>query len=121
MIESMTTRSIGQGIFVSGGAFDGIAIRARSVEDVLGLLSEDLSEKVLFTEQASATFFGPILPSLRGVVCTQGGPSAHLAIVSRGLDIPCLMQAQIEIPVESGQHVTIDARGEIFADGAIHA
>lgn len=85
-----------------------------SVDEVLARLGDgDLSRTVLVTEQASATFFGPILPQVAGVICTRGGESAHLAIVSRGLGLSCLMQAELERDLTPGTVVVVDEQGTI--------
>jgi phosphohistidine swiveling domain-containing protein len=107
--------AVGSGTLVSGGAFDGSVVRADSVEAVLMLLAlPDLSNDVLVTDQASATAFGPILPRLRGVICTQGGEAAHLAIVARGLGLPCVMQATLDREPEPGTRVRVDADGTVW-------
>lgn len=106
-------RLVGAGKPVSGAGFEGRIAKAGSVPEVLAMLDEDVSEVVLLTEQASATFFAPILPRIRGVICTRGGESAHLAIVSRGLDLPCLMQARLDEDLEPGAQVVVDDDGRI--------
>lgn len=109
-------RVVGSGTIVSGrGDFDGKAIRADDVAAVLELLGTDLSGSVLLTDQASATAVAPILPQLAGVVCTSGGESAHLAIVSRALALPCVMGAQLDTEVAVGTRLRVDAEGTIHA------
>jgi hypothetical protein len=113
-VTDVGARRAGVGLVVSGtGRFEGVIARAEGIEDVLALLDRDLSDVVLLTEQASATAFSPILPLLRGVLCTKGGPSAHLAIVSRALQIPCLMQVQLDESPADGVAVCVDADGRI--------
>lgn len=104
---------IGRGEVVSGAAFNGVIARADAVEDVLGLLGGDLSRTVLLTEQASATALAPILPQVRGVICTGGGAAAHLAIVSRGLGIPCVMRAALDATLADGDAVSVSADGTV--------
>jgi phosphohistidine swiveling domain-containing protein len=106
--------AIGAGTLVSGEGFAGVTVRAETVSAVLDLLTADLADKILLTDQASATAFAPILPRLRGVICTQGGEAAHLAIVSRGLGLPCVMQARLDTDVPEGTHVEVDASGAVW-------
>lgn len=94
--------------------FKGRIARADTIEQVLALLGKDLSSVVLLTEQASASAVGPILPEVAGVLCTRGGPSAHLAIVSRGLQLPCVMQLEVERELKQGAEVTVDADGQVW-------
>jgi phosphohistidine swiveling domain-containing protein len=111
----MTGQLAGAGERVAGdGEFGGRIARADSVEDVLALAQEDLSAVVLLTEQASASAFVPILPLVAGVICTRGGPSAHLAIVSRGLQLPCVMQVQLERELQPGDVVAVDGAGKVW-------
>ena len=106
---------VGAGERVAGeGEFGGTIARADAVEEVLALAGTDLSAAVLLTEQASATALGPILPMVAGVLCTKGGPSAHLAIVSRALQLPCAMQVELSAELGPGDEVTVDGEGRVF-------
>lgn len=105
---------VGSGELLSGGAFAGEVVRADEIAAVLELLKRDLSEAVLVTAEASATAFAPILPRLRGVVCSGGGEAAHLAIVSRGLDLACVMKAELERWPAPGEAIRVDAEGGIW-------
>ncbi len=105
----------GCGERVSGaGEFAGLVARAESVADVLELAKADLSGTVLLTEQAAASAFGPILPRVAGVICLRGGPSAHLAIVSRGLQLGCVMGVELEAELNPGDAVTVDEDGKVW-------
>jgi phosphohistidine swiveling domain-containing protein len=106
---------VGTGERVSGaGEFGGVITRADTVADVLALVNEDLADKVLLTEQAAASAFGPILPRMAGVICLRGGPSAHLAIVSRGLELPCVMGVELTAELEPGTDVIVDGEGKVW-------
>ncbi len=112
---SAVRTQIGTGERVAGsGEFAGTIARADSVEKVLSLAAEDLSGTVLLTEQAAASAFGPILPQVAGVICLRGGPSAHLAIVSRGLGLGCVTGVQLSEPLEPGDAVVVDDEGRVF-------
>lgn len=106
---------VGAGERVAGeGEFGGTVARADAVEEVLALAGTDLSDSVLLTEQASATALGPILSMVAGVICTKGGPSAHLAIVSRALQLPCAMQVELSAELANGDVVTVDGDGKVW-------
>jgi phosphohistidine swiveling domain-containing protein len=85
---------LGEGDLVSGKSTAGVARRVVSIEDVLELLSApDLGEMILLTESASATAIMPLLTEVRGVICTAGGRTSHLATVSRELGLSCVVGA----------------------------
>jgi signal transduction protein with GAF and PtsI domain len=109
-------RLVGRGTIVSGkGDFGGRTVQADDIAAVLALVDTDLSDAILLTDQASATAVAPILPNLAGVICTQGGESAHLAIVSRALALPCMMGAKFDVAVEPGTTLHVDGEGRIIA------
>lgn len=106
---------VARGLRVYGDQpFGGRIAPANTVEQVLDLLGEDLSNVVLLTEQASASAIGPILPGVAGVLCTRGGASAHLAIVSRGLQLPCVVQLECERDLDPGMQVSVDGDGRVW-------
>lgn len=109
----MATRRLGSGVPVSGGAFEGVVARADSVADVMALLGTELEETVLLTDQAAATSLAPILPRVRGVLCTGGGPATHLAIVARGLGLSCVMQVELDVEMHGGERVAVDEAGTV--------
>ncbi len=88
-------QSIGRGILTSGGECRGTLRVVESIEDVLRLLRGDLSEIIVLTHSASATAITPLFPKIKGLICTTGGPTSHLAIVAREFDLPCLMASEI--------------------------
>jgi len=54
------------------------------------------------------TFLSPILPDLRGIVCTAGSRESHLAILSRESDVPCVLAAELSGTVADGDTVVLD-------------
>jgi phosphoenolpyruvate-protein kinase (PTS system EI component) len=106
---------IGQGVLLSAGPFAGAVVRGDVIDDVIALLGQDLSGAILVTEHASATAVAPILPRLSGVICTQGGPASHLAIMARGLGVPCVVQARFTVEPSIGQPLRVNEAGEVFA------
>jgi phosphohistidine swiveling domain-containing protein len=113
MSTNVSADVIGRGELVSGGPFSGRLVVADEISEVLALLGEDLSDAVLLTGQPSATAVGPLLSRVGGVICTGGGPATHLAIVSRGLALPCVMQADMGADVRPGDRVSVDADGVV--------
>ena len=110
-------KKIGQGNPTSGKGCQGVLRAVNDVPDVLRLLKEDLSEVILFTRSASATVVTPLFPRIKGVVCTTGGDTSHIAIVAREFDLACLMGAQLEFDGEiEGRSCHFDEEGELFLE-----
>ena len=110
-------KRIGVGNPTSGKGCRGTLRVVADVPDVLALLREDVSNVVLFTESASATVVTPLFPRIKGVVCTTGGDTSHLAIVAREFDLACVMGSQIDYDGDlNGCVVQFDQEGEIFLD-----
>ena len=108
---------IGQGNVTSGTGCRGTLRVVESVADVLGLMKEELSDVVVFTRDASVTAVTPLFPKIKGVVCTLGGATSHLAIVAREFDLACVMGSQIKHDGElDGCTIQFNAEGEIFLE-----
>lgn len=110
-------RKIGQGNVTSGRGCRGTLRVVGGIPDVLALMKQELSEVIVFTREASATAVTPLFPKIRGVMCTLGGPTSHLAIIAREFDLPCIMGSEIDFPGElDGRPVEFNAAGEIFVE-----
>jgi len=112
---------IGQGNVTSGSGCEGVLRVVESVEDVLRLLKEDISETILLTPTASATIMTPLFPRIKGVICSTGGATSHVAIVAREFDLPCIMGVQFEPEHDSarkldGLSVSLNAQGEVLTE-----
>ena len=108
---------IGQGSLTSGRDCSGTLRVVETVQDVLKLMRSDVSEIIIFTRSASATTVTPLFSRIKGVVCTAGGATSHLAIVAREFDLPCVMGSEIEYDGDLDQRIiTISSTGEIFLD-----
>ena len=108
---------IGQGNVTSGSGCQGVLRVVESVEDVLGLMKEDISDVILLTPTASATIMTPLFPRIKGVVCSTGGATSHVAIVAREFDLSCIMGVQFDYEGElDGCSISMNAEGEIFAE-----
>lgn len=108
---------IGSGMRTSGEECRGQLRLVETIQDVLQLMKEDLSEVVIFTRSASATTVTPLFAKIKGVICTSGGATSHLAIVAREFDLPCLMGAKLDFDGELNKlTVRIDRDGNIYFD-----
>jgi phosphoenolpyruvate-protein kinase (PTS system EI component) len=110
-------QKIGQGNVTSGQGCQGTLRVVESIPKVLQLMKEDLSDVVVFTREASATAVTPLFPKIKGVVCTLGGATSHLAIVAREFNLACIMGSAIDFDGElDGRTVNFNSDGEIFLE-----
>ncbi|HPT98618.1 MAG TPA: phosphoenolpyruvate synthase [Armatimonadota bacterium] len=108
----------GDGILVRGlGASPGIAVgRAR----VLASATEGarVQEGDILVTRMTAPDWAPVMRRAAAIITDEGGMTAHAAIVSRELGIPCIVgvgNATEKIP--DGEIVTVDARQGIVYRG----
>jgi phosphoenolpyruvate-protein kinase (PTS system EI component) len=106
---------ITQGLVASGAGCEGVLRRAAEIPEVLALMKQpDLSDTILLAESATATAIVPLLSRVRGLVCTSGGITSHLAIVSREFGLPCVMAAPVEDAAAlEGARVVVEADGTV--------
>ena len=99
----------------SGSECTGTLRVVETVQDVLGLMKTDVSDVIIFTRSASATTVTPLFAKIKGVVCTAGGPTSHLAIVAREFDVPCVMASEVQYEGSLDQQsIRITKDGELF-------
>lgn len=106
---------VGKGVPASGTGCEGVVRRATRVEEVFELLRDpQLEETILLSDTPSATAVVPLLPKVRGIICTTGGVTSHLAIVSREFGLSCLMAAELDDAAAlEGKRVRIGEDGSI--------
>ncbi len=110
-------KKIGQGTTTSGDECQGVLRLVESVADVLRLLREDMSDTILLTATASATIMTPLFPNIKGIICTTGGATSHVAIVAREFDLACIMGVQFDVDDElDGCMVRMNERGEVYRE-----
>jgi signal transduction protein with GAF and PtsI domain len=85
-------REIGEGTKV----FDAASVRGHfraieSPDDVLALMDTGADGVVALVRDAGATFLAPIYHELTAVICTSGTPRSHIGIVSREVQVACVM------------------------------
>ena len=109
-------KEVGTGInLFAAGAVRGVARWFNDTSDVLSIDDDDLEETIAFVHKGGMTLLSPILPDLRGIVCTAGSRESHLAILSRESDVPCVLAAELtdEVAdeVADGDTVVLDLTG----------
>jgi phosphoenolpyruvate-protein kinase (PTS system EI component) len=110
---------IGGGMLTCGAPCRGTVRRAAGVQDVMRLMQTDLADVILLTDASSATFVTPLFPLLRGIVCTTGGATSHLAIVAREFSLTCVMAARIEFDGElEGRTISLGSDGTLYLEPA---
>jgi phosphohistidine swiveling domain-containing protein len=103
--------AVAQGTLVAGRGRTGIFCAVRSIEDVLQLLRADgLGELIVFIEQASVTNISPIVSRVGGVISSAGGPTSHLAIVTRGFQTTCVVGADFVVEPSALEGKTVEVR-----------
>lgn len=105
----MTATEVGVGttLFVAGEV-TGTARWFLDTADVLAIDDDDLEDAIAFVHKGGMTFLSPILPDLRGIVCTAGSRESHLAILCRESDVPCVLAVELTGEVENGGRVLLD-------------
>ena len=90
---------IGEGLnalFSSGADVEGTLKEIRSASDSLDLYEGETSQNlIVLLKTAGVTIITPILSMIKGIICTTGGTSSHLAIISREYRIPCIMATRL--------------------------
>jgi len=102
---------VGRGLITIKTRAEGELRYVKNVRDVLALLKEGASGKIVMVDDAGVTLLGPVLSKLAGVVCLSGGLGSHLAIVSREFSIPALMGTRLETSKQlHGRRAVIEPR-----------
>jgi phosphohistidine swiveling domain-containing protein len=105
----MSTHEVGTGInLFTAGEVRGVARWFNDTSDVLSIDDDDLDTTIAFVHKGGMTFLSPILPDLRGIVCTAGSRESHLAILSRESDVPCVLAAELTGEIADGSTVVLD-------------
>ncbi|MFC4943605.1 PEP-utilizing enzyme [Pseudonocardia sp. GCM10023141] len=107
MSEDLNEVGTGVNLFTAGQV-RGVARWFNDTSDVLSIDDDDLEETIAFVSKGGMTFLSPILPDLKGIVCTAGSRESHLAILSRESDVPCVLAANLSGTVSDGDTVVLD-------------
>lgn len=98
----------------------GPVLRIDGVDDVVALLDDSSAVEgaIAVIADAGATFLAPIFGELAGLICLNGTPGSHLAIVSRDFGTPALLSVEFvqEMPPD-GTLVCVDtSSGEVLSE-----
>lgn len=107
MSENLNEVGAGINLFTAGQV-RGVARWFNDTSDVLSIDDDDLEDTIAFVNKGGMTFLSPILPDLRGIVCTAGSRESHLAILCRESDVPCVLAADIVGTVSDGDTIILD-------------
>jgi phosphohistidine swiveling domain-containing protein len=110
----------GAGQVVSGGdqAAVGRFAALLRVEDLIAELDGPVERLVAFLAHPNVTMIAPLQPRLAAIVCETGDESAHVAIVSRELGLPCVVQFELALPLDvlEGREVTLRPDGTLVLE-----
>jgi signal transduction protein with GAF and PtsI domain len=74
----------------------GVARFISDVDRVMDMLTDGVPpDTVAIIDDSGGTLTAPILEKFTAVVCKGGSVRSHLGILTRGYQIPCLMNAQV--------------------------
>lgn len=104
-----------EGVPASPGVVSG-KIRIIKDAEFMGKLKPG---EILVTTMTTPSWV-PIMKKASAIITDQGGATAHAAIVSRELGIPCIVGTQVSTRVlKTGQWVTVDGGGGRIYDGKL--
>lgn len=93
------------------GSVEGTIREITGAKDVVELLRGGGEDDVIaLIDDCGGTLLAPILPALRGVICSVGNPGTHLGIVAREYQVPCAF-LNPDPSVASGSKVILSAVG----------
>ena len=107
MPENLREVGAGTNLFAAGGV-RGTARWFHETADVLSVAEDEVERTIAFVNKGGMTFLSPILPDLRGVVCTAGSRESHLAILARESGVPCVLATELVDEVRNGDTVVLD-------------
>lgn len=90
-----------------------------SAADVAHLLESGAAGVVAVIRDPGVTYLAPLYRELSAVICTSGTPRSHIGIVTRELQLPCIVAAAFpDGRPADGAEVEVDCSGD---DGIVRA
>jgi hypothetical protein len=113
---------IGSGTMVSGGGEPAVGtfVALLDVDGLMRVMDGDRTDLVAYLEHPNVTMMAPIQSRLAAIVCANGDEQAHVAIVSRELGLPCVVQLALDgaDPAElDGVRVRLEPDGSLHREG----
>jgi phosphohistidine swiveling domain-containing protein len=110
----------GAGQLVSGGdqPAGGRFTALLEVEDLIAAMDGPVEPLVAFLAHPNVTMIAPLQPRLAAILCETGDESAHVAIVSRELGLPCVVRFEVGVALDvlEGRKVTLRPDGTLLLD-----
>lgn len=112
------------GITGAPGVANGIVMFANNIEEAKRIIDspENKGKKIILVTKETKPDWVPIMKKVAGIVTERGGATCHAAIVSRELEVPCIVGAGETGEVlgkYAGQEITLDATGKKIYQGAL--
>lgn len=84
--------------------------------DILDKIIDDMPNDVILVSETTAPDIVRACYKAKGIITNQGGLGSHAAIISRELNIPCIVGTKIATKtIQTGDLITLDAnKGEII-------
>jgi len=98
-------RKVGEGKCAHPGVVEGVAMGGRW---------DGNRGDIVVTKTASAIELSMLLPSVKAIICTEGGVLSHIAVLAREYGIPCVVGARIEENIV-GRRVRVE-NGSIYVE-----
>lgn len=84
-------------------------VKVDNAEDMAKIVPEIKPDTILVTGMTNPTMI-PLMKNVRGIVTDEGGMACHAAIISRELNVPCIVGCRIATRVLSdGDYIELDA------------
>lgn len=109
-LPSRDTKEI-KGLTANTGKVMGVVklVKVDNAEEVAKIVPEMKLDTILVTGMTNPTMV-PLMKNLRGIVTDEGGMACHAAIMSRELNVPCIVGCRIATRVLSdGDYIELDA------------
>jgi pyruvate,water dikinase len=116
-LDTKTVRKIEASAILTGvAASPGISVGPVKIVPVASEIDKVMSGDVLVAEMTTPDFV-PAMKRAAAIVTDRGGRTAHAAIVSRELGIPCVVGTEVATKtLKDGQEITVDgSEGKVYA------
>lgn len=116
-LDTRKVRKIEASAILTGvAASPGIAVGPVKIVPVASEIDKVMSGDVLVAEMTTPDFV-PAMKRAAAIVTDRGGRTAHAAIVSRELGIPCVVGTEVATKtLKDGQEITVDgSEGKVYA------